>query len=154
MWTVLSLFQRSKWMFSQKNPSYINLKSILYEKHTNTERNHHKNLTLSWKSIDKTNCMFHQLCLLSLALDSYSQLSPGQPQGFLQFNMSKNGSIRSFKLLLRVKFFVVQLLSHVWLFATPWTIACQALLSMGFPKARILEWVAISFSRGSSWIRG
>ena len=25
-------------------------------------------------------------------------------------------------------------LSHVQLFATPWTIACQAPLSMGFPK--------------------
>ena len=29
-------------------------------------------------------------------------------------------------------------------------IACQTPLSMGFPKARILEWVAIPFSRGSS----
>ena len=27
-----------------------------------------------------------------------------------------------------------QLFSHVWLFATPWTVACQALLSMGFPR--------------------
>ena len=26
-----------------------------------------------------------------------------------------------------------QLLSHVWLFATPWTVACQAVLSMDFP---------------------
>ena len=25
-------------------------------------------------------------------------------------------------------------LSHVWLFATPWTVACQALLSMWFPR--------------------
>ena len=31
---------------------------------------------------------------------------------------------------------------------TPWTIAWQAPLSMGFPQARILEWVAISISRG------
>ena len=31
--------------------------------------------------------------------------------------------------------------------ATPWTAACQAPLSVGF-QARILEWVAISFSRG------
>ena len=31
---------------------------------------------------------------------------------------------------------------------TLWTVACQAPLSM--PQARILEWVAISFSRGSS----
>ena len=33
---------------------------------------------------------------------------------------------------------------------TPWTVACQALLSMGIIPARILEWVAISFFRGSS----
>ena len=44
----------------------------------------------------------------------------------------------------------VQWLSHVWLFATPWTAAHQAPLSMGFFQARILEWVTISFSRGSS----
>ena len=31
-------------------------------------------------------------------------------------------------------------LSHVWLFATPWTGACQAPLSMGILQARILEW--------------
>ena len=33
---------------------------------------------------------------------------------------------------------------------TPWTIARQAPLPMGILQARILEWVAISFSRGSS----
>ena len=33
---------------------------------------------------------------------------------------------------------------------TPWTVAHQVPLSMGFFQARILEWVAISFSRGSS----
>ena len=45
-------------------------------------------------------------------------------------------------------------LSRVWLLATPWTVAYQAPLSMGFFQARILEWVAISYSRGSSWPRG
>ena len=44
--------------------------------------------------------------------------------------------------------------SHVPLFATLWTIAQQAPLSMGILQARILEWVvAISYSRGSSWPR-
>jgi len=38
-------------------------------------------------------------------------------------------------------------LSCVQLFATPWTVACQAPLSMGFSRTRILEWVAISSSR-------
>ena len=37
----------------------------------------------------------------------------------------------------------------VWLLATPWTLACQVPLSLGFFPARILEWVAISFSGGS-----
>ena len=38
-------------------------------------------------------------------------------------------------------------LSHIWLFATPGSSV------HGIYQARILEWVAISFSRGSSWAR-
>ena len=40
--------------------------------------------------------------------------------------------------------------SHVQLLATPCTAAYQAPPSMGFFQARVLEWVAISFSRRSS----
>ena len=36
-----------------------------------------------------------------------------------------------------------QSLSCVRLFSIPWTVACQAPLSMGILQARILEWVAI-----------
>ena len=36
--------------------------------------------------------------------------------------------------------------SRVQLFVTPWTVACQAPLSMGILQARILEWVTIFFS--------
>ena len=43
-----------------------------------------------------------------------------------------------------------QSLSHVKLFATPWTVACQAPLSMGILQARMLERVAMPSSRGSS----
>ena len=43
-----------------------------------------------------------------------------------------------------------QSLSHVWVFATPWIVACQGSSVHGISQARILEWVAISFSRGSS----
>ena len=42
----------------------------------------------------------------------------------------------------------VKLLSRVQLFATPRTAAYQASPSMGFFQARVLEWVAISFSKG------
>ena len=44
----------------------------------------------------------------------------------------------------------VKSLSHVQLFATLWTVAYQAPPDHGILQARILEWVAISFSRRSS----
>ena len=44
-------------------------------------------------------------------------------------------------------------LGHVRLFATPWTVAHQAPLSVGILQARILEWVGYPFSRGSSKLR-
>ena len=47
-------------------------------------------------------------------------------------------------------------LSHVWLLATPWTVACQASPSMGFFQARILKWMAMpssrEFSRPRDWV--
>ena len=45
-------------------------------------------------------------------------------------------------------------LKHTKLFVTPWTVARQAPLSMGILQARILEWVAMPFSMGSSQSRG
>ena len=44
----------------------------------------------------------------------------------------------------------VCMLSHVRRFATSWTVARQAPLSMGILQARTLEGVAISSFRGSS----
>ena len=41
---------------------------------------------------------------------------------------------------------------HLWLFATPWTLAHQAPLLMGILQARTLEWVVTPSSR-SSWPR-
>ena len=48
--------------------------------------------------------------------------------------------------------FLCAVLSSSVLFdsVTPWSIACQAPLSMGILQARKLEWVAMSSSRGSS----
>ena len=43
--------------------------------------------------------------------------------------------------------------SHVQLFVTLGTVACQAPLSMGILQAWILEWVALPSSRGSFWLR-
>ena len=47
----------------------------------------------------------------------------------------------------------VKSLSRVRLFETPRTLAHQSPRSVGFFQAWTLEWVAISFSRGSSWPR-
>ena len=41
-------------------------------------------------------------------------------------------------------------LSHVRLSVTLWTVAHQAPLSLGILQARILEWIAMPSSRGSS----
>ena len=41
-------------------------------------------------------------------------------------------------------------LSRVWLLTAPWPAARPAPLSMGILQARILEWVAMPSSRGSS----
>ena len=48
---------------------------------------------------------------------------------------------------------VLSRFSCIWLCATLWTVARQAPLSMGILQARILEWVAMPYSRGSSWPR-
>ena len=51
----------------------------------------------------------------------------------------------SWRLLVKVK---GKSLSHVHLFVTPWTVAYRSSVH-GISQARILEWVAISFSRSS-----
>ena len=56
-------------------------------------------------------------------------------------------------LLVCVRVHMLSCLSRVRLFVTLWTVALQAPLSMGILQARILEWVAIPISRGSSWPR-
>ena len=51
------------------------------------------------------------------------------------FNLNKNGKpITCYNIHDCWRHFVVQSLSHVWFFATPWTVACLAPLSMGFSR--------------------
>ena len=46
------------------------------------------------------------------------------------------------------------ILSHVQLFVTPWTIACQAPLPMEFFQARILDWDSTFLHQGIFLIQG
>ena len=45
---------------------------------------------------------------------------------------------------------LVCVLSHIQPFGTPWTVACSAPLTVEFFQARVLERIAIYYSRGSS----
>ena len=48
---------------------------------------------------------------------------------------------------------IVQGLSYIWLSCNPVDCSPPGFSILGISQARILEWVAISFSRGSSWTR-
>ena len=52
--------------------------------------------------------------------------------------------------LYKIMLHCAQSLSCVQLFATPWVVARQPPLSMGILQARILEWLTMPCSRGSS----
>ena len=46
------------------------------------------------------------------------------------------------------------MISHVWLFVNPWTVCGPPGSSVhGIFQARILKWITVSYSRGSSWPR-
>ena len=54
---------------------------------------------------------------------------------------------------LQLPFYVLKSLSPVWLFVTPMDCSLPGFSTPGIFQASVLEWVAISFSRGSSWPR-
>ena len=58
-----------------------------------------------------------------------------------------------FRLFSFLSAYILNHFSHVQLFATLWTVAHQAPLSMGFSKARIRELVSMPSSKGSSLLR-
>ena len=62
-------------------------------------------------------------------------------------------SLGSYTVLTGACVCVRELLSRVWLFVIRWTCSLPGSSVHGILQARILEWVAIPFSRGSSWPR-
>ena len=59
----------------------------------------------------------------------------------------------SLSFYLYIQLLCVCMFSCVWLCATPWIAALEGPFVHGISQAKILEWIAISFSRGSSWPR-
>ena len=95
---------------------------------------------------------FQQLLGISnLPRIKLSSCSPSPPPPNLSFHSFLHVTICSSRCLGQKYWKVkVKSLSCVWLFATPWTVAYHAPLSMGFFQARVPEWFVISFSRRSS----
>ena len=123
----------------------VNIKSQISTWHR--IRNEHKNGTIFLNSI------FWELpaCCLSLIhillFHTYG--------GMFLVNVTDLAKKQSLILLILngVVLILPQSCSRIQLFETPWTVAHQAPLSMGYFQARILEWVAVSYSRGSSQTR-
>ena len=87
--------------------------------------------------------------LIYLLSRVFSSTTIQKPQFFsAQISLWSNSHIH---IELQEKVWKWKSLSCVWLFATPWTVAHQPPPSMGFFQTTVLEWVAISFSKGSSW---
>ena len=90
--------------------------------------------------LDLTNGgMFaHDFWRHALVTSSYSFCFWGQQHSGISYRINKQWAVGMWKW---------KSLSHVQLFATPWTVAHHAPLNQGILQARILEWVAVPFSR-------
>ena len=94
----------------------------------------------SWTWLKQLSTSTHTcFCLKSFSLFSSFFLKKCLDSSLLSFSESVSNNCLLFSREVVSNYFV-----------TPWTVAHQAPLSMGFPQARRLEWIAISFSRESS----
>ena len=90
--------------------------------------------------------LFKSVLLMTQELPTMEPSHPYHPRLQDQWDVFEITMKYSFRGSMKVK---VKSLSHVRLFATLWTVAYQAPPSIhGICQARVLEWVAISFSRG------
>ena len=159
------LINESKWLLTSKKET--NSKCFLME-----EKNHHlwffakkQNKQSDQTSFVSTNVKknreeedvkWHHSVTISKILTVKS--STKQVTKFILQMICKEGRKRTYKLKVSSRDIAInnnawtlkkwkwKLLSCVRLFETPWTVH-------GILQARILEWVAIPFSRGSSWPR-
>ena len=107
-------------------------------------RNEHKNGTIFLKSIfwELPACYFS--LIHTLLFHTYG--------GIFLVNVTDLAKKQSLilSILNGVVLILAQSCSCIQLFETLWTVAHQAPLSMGYFQARILEWVAVPYSRASS----
>ena len=71
-------------------------------------------------------------------------------KGIWQNSIFVHGKKKKKKLLNRGELLQLDKEHSIWFFVTSWTVAYKASLYMGTLQARILEWVSMTSSRGSS----
>ena len=89
---------------------------------------------------------------MNIVFETVSNLSKHHYRKFQRWNSNSSPSVSKpiFSLLYHLHACMLSRFSHVQLFATPWTVAHLASLSMRILQARIVKWVAMPSSRGSS----
>ena len=122
--------------------SYVAIKGTLHISILSTGKKHDGGMYVGWQFLHKHTWDIMQIHTISVDKYFFSVICSAFPHKIISIiywlvKLFKNGMIY---------ICCWQVLSCVRLFATPWTIACQAPLSMGFFQARILEWVSTSFS--------
>ena len=91
------------------------------------------------------------LGLLHWQVDSLPPAPPGKCLTFINITYNYEALCTGWKYFLGIIFNIVLIFVHTKSLQSCWTlVAHQAPLSMGILQARILEWVAMSSSRGSS----
>ena len=76
-------------------------------------------------------------------LSEFPQGSPAHHPWWLQSMVSVTSFVYWYGKKYSISHTCAQLVSHVWLFATPWTVACWAPRSMGFPRQEY--WSSVPF---------
>ena len=103
--------------------------------HTKVEKNerlHNQATALSWGLLYANN----HLCFILQVIESHGKVKQGNDIvifAFREESFWSDGTVLSWLGVVKL-IYVCQSLSRVRLFATPWTVACQAPLSMEFSK--------------------
>ena len=103
--------------------------------HTKVEKNerlHNQATALSWGLLYANN----HLCFILQVIESHGKVKQGNDIvifAFREESFWSDGTVLSWLGVVKL-IYVCQSLSRVRLFATPWTVACQAPLSMGFSR--------------------
>ena len=138
-------------MQSKKTPDHCNTDRLYNERNydRNTEYlekqiNNYSVLLFGYNSTLQQSNQFITLNCIS----ERAEYLLGASQIYLRLTNLGNNKIYRGNRIILITVNILCCVSQSYLTATPWTAAHQASLSMGILQVRILEWVAMPFSRG------